>query len=48
MATETAALPLHQPHGPVASAIKWAFKEYFRAQQALGVATGENVICVRI
>jgi len=26
----------HRPHGPVASAIKWAFKRYVGAEQALG------------
>jgi len=36
MASETATLTAHQPHGPVASAVKWAFKAYFRARQALG------------
>jgi magnesium transporter len=36
MAHETAALTPHQPHGPVARAIKWAFKRYIGAQQALG------------
>ena len=35
MARETATLTPHQPHGPVASAIKWAFKRYIVAQQAL-------------
>ena len=36
MVSETATLTPHQPHGPVASAIKWTFKSYIRAQRALG------------
>jgi len=36
MLREIATLTPHQHHGPVASAIKWTFKRYIRAQQALG------------
>jgi hypothetical protein len=36
MIRETTTLTPHQPHGPVASAIKWAFKRYILAQRALG------------
>jgi magnesium transporter len=36
MVRETTTLTPHQPHGPVASAIKWAFKRYILAQRALG------------
>jgi Mg2+ and Co2+ transporter CorA len=36
MVRETSTLTPHQPHGPVASAVKWAFKSYIRAQRALG------------
>src|SRR5262245_13641134 len=41
MVRETATLTTCQPHGPVASTIKWAFKRYFWAQQVLGDAIVE-------
>jgi magnesium transporter len=44
MARQTATLTNGQPHGPVASALKWAFKTYFRTRDALGdvVADARN------
>jgi Mg2+ and Co2+ transporter CorA len=35
MVSETATLTPHQPHGPAASALKWVFKGYIRAQRTL-------------
>ena len=35
MASQTATLAAQQQHGPMASAVKWAFKSYFQARQAI-------------
>ena len=35
MASQTATLALDRPRGPVASAVKWAFKSYIRTRQAI-------------
>jgi magnesium transporter len=41
MASQTATLAAPQQHGPAASAVKWAFKSYFRARQAIEATVAE-------
>ena len=41
MASQTAALAAPQQHGPLASAVKWGFKSYFRARQAIDAVVAE-------
>lgn len=41
MAIEIEALAPPQQHGPAASAVKWAFKSYFRARRAIDVVVAE-------
>jgi magnesium transporter len=41
MASQTATLALDRPRGPVASAVKWAFKRYIRTRQAIEEVVAE-------
>jgi Mg2+ and Co2+ transporter CorA len=41
MASQTATLALDRPRGPVASAVKWAFKSYIRTRQAIDEVVAE-------
>jgi len=41
MASQATALAPRQQHGPVASAVKWAFASYFRARQAIDEVVAE-------